>query len=812
MSFIQRAGALLSLLTVCAACGGESSSGPAAPVASNQASGDAPTADAGATKHDLPGRATVPSVKLIDRRARGALAPDTIGMITSSAKPPQSSAEVYRDVAPATVIIRVPNGLGSGVIIDKAGWILTNHHVIAHGESEAFQIKVSVMLGHLGKKTGAMKRGSKTYTAHVYKADKLRDIALIKLDNPPKNLTAVPIAKNNPVPGEAVLAIGHAGAGMLWAIKAGEISALGKLSEHLASLAKFKDDKDSQKAADKFRKFLDKQQLGLVIQSTCNILPGDSGGPLVNRRGEVVGLNAFGRKDPRTGGLLSFHVHVEEIRKFIQKPPKKAASLVPNPWEEGGGNAQYEDADLDGQVDVLLLEGRRPCRYCPRQSATIFIDVDQDSYRGRSLPPLAEAYEKRDFDAEVAYLQIEKNALVWYDRNNDGKYDLLLVDRGTSGRVNEAYRVAADGSLTKEASEATGRPIRTALMNEAALRTRLDRIAAAAFPARYTESSAPLATTLPEPLGKTGNGSLRDLDRDGKPDAVEVSTPFSKRTLLDPDHTFVPKLSNWFEMSKLLGSGLLDAEVSVVSQGTHMWVWYDTDDDGRFDLALHAPGARLYAAATAWRVDASGNKTPAPEHVGRMLIRPALLSVPATSSGLKALTKTGLLKLMSAHEDDLIGSFPDPVKDHRGAGYELLEVPGAKKSVVSIQAAGSDGFLIDLDANSFRGKPKKSIDLRKSVEKGKVDSEFAFFQRNGLAWAFYDTDNKSGYDVVLFTTKPHSGKAQQAFRVDKKNGVVLDNTLAGSHLVRPSLMAKKAHAAKLRKIADKLFSSSMLEP
>ena len=58
-------------------------------------------------------------------------------------------------------------------------------------------------------------------------------------------------------------------------------NSLGKLSDHLASLASFKTDAAGKKASDEFKKYLDKQNLGLVIQSTCNILPGDSGGPLV---------------------------------------------------------------------------------------------------------------------------------------------------------------------------------------------------------------------------------------------------------------------------------------------------------------------------------------------------------------------------------------------------------------------------------------------------------------------------------------------------------------------------------------------------
>src|SRR5690606_778774 len=121
-----------------------------------------------------------------------------------------------------------------------------------------------VMLGKLDRDTGGMERGETKFQALVYKVDKLRDLALIKLTDPPGKLPYVKLAKTKPVPGDKVIALGHAGAGMLWALKAGEVSALGKLSEHLSTLASFgDDDKEVEKS---FKEYLDKQNLGLVIQ------------------------------------------------------------------------------------------------------------------------------------------------------------------------------------------------------------------------------------------------------------------------------------------------------------------------------------------------------------------------------------------------------------------------------------------------------------------------------------------------------------------------------------------------------------------
>ncbi len=797
------------------ACGSNPSPDPATgggaqPAGSNAGKQTKP----GDPDHQIGDGQRVQSNKLIDRRARSGLAPDTLDLVKSASGPPKSAKDVYRAVAPATVIVRVPGGLGSGFILNKDGWVVTNHHVIASGDQEDFKVKASVMLGTLSKKTGAMERGDKVYTAWVHKADKLRDLALLKIENPPADLPFVNIAKKNPVPGDKVTAIGHAGAGMLWAIKAGEISALGKLSEHLATLAQFKEDDESKKAKELFKKRLDKQNLGVVIQSTAAILPGDSGGPLVNQAGEIVGVNAFSNRDRRTGGLLNFHVHLDEVRKFLKKYPKKPTSLLPDPWKDGGGDAKFDDADLDGKADVLYMKGRRPCMFCPRDSSVVFVDVDQDSYTGRSLPQLSQVYEKRDFDAEMVVLQLKRKAFAWYDTDNDGKWDVLLYDENMNGRTTTAYKIGKNGELTKDSSKSSGRDVRPSLFSDPEKRARLGRISTAVFAARMRESSVGPGGSLPRPIGATGNGTTRDLNKDGQADAVTLSTPFSSRFLLDLDQNFAPLLPRSFDGAKLSqGKTTVDAEVSVVSQGQHMWVYYDTDDDGTFDLVMHTPGSRVYVATEAWTLDAKMNKTAAPEHIGRKLIRPGVFSKSGTfEKALKTMSGSILLSIFSAKDDDGLGTFPDPIKDHRGTGARLLSLKAGKKRVVAVKGYGSDVYLFDLDGHSFRNKPVNKIDARRALLDGKIDSEFAYFQRSGVAWTFYDTKNagKGKYDVVLVSLKPRGGKADHGFRISGGKAT-LAPTLRGKPLVVPSLF-KGANKRSLAKLAKEVFRSSMVGP
>src|SRR3990167_849823 len=137
--------------------------------------------------------------------------------------------------------------LGSGVIVDKNGYILTNEHVVGRAD----KIRVKLL------------DDPKLYDAHVVGTDQETDLAVIKIDAD----HPVPFAKvgnsNGVGIGDWVLAIGSP-FGLEETVTAGIISAKGR-------------DLGSQ-----FQRF---------IQTDAAINPGNSGGPLVNMNGEVIGIN-----------------------------------------------------------------------------------------------------------------------------------------------------------------------------------------------------------------------------------------------------------------------------------------------------------------------------------------------------------------------------------------------------------------------------------------------------------------------------------------------------------------------------------------
>jgi serine protease Do len=141
--------------------------------------------------------------------------------------------------------------LGSGVIVDSKGYILTNNHVV----DKADKIRVNLM----GDPETV------TYTATVIGTDAETDLAVIKIDAK-KPLPAAKLGNSDSMQvGDWVLAIGSP-FGLNETVTAGIISAIG-------------------------RNIVPNRQFESFIQTDAAINPGNSGGPLVNMNGEIIGIN-----------------------------------------------------------------------------------------------------------------------------------------------------------------------------------------------------------------------------------------------------------------------------------------------------------------------------------------------------------------------------------------------------------------------------------------------------------------------------------------------------------------------------------------
>jgi S1-C subfamily serine protease len=176
----------------------------------------------------------------------------------------QNNIAIYKRVLPSVVNITskslvynfffepVPQqGQGSGFILDKAGHVLTNFHVIA-GANRGIEVKLS---------------NKRNYSAKVVGTDRVHDLALLQIDAP--NLEPVTLADSSGLAvGQKVYAIGNP-FGLAGTMTRGIISSIRSIG-------------GSEGAP-----------IENAIQTDAAINPGNSGGPLLNSRGEVIGINTM---------------------------------------------------------------------------------------------------------------------------------------------------------------------------------------------------------------------------------------------------------------------------------------------------------------------------------------------------------------------------------------------------------------------------------------------------------------------------------------------------------------------------------------
>ena len=168
---------------------------------------------------------------------------------------------------------RKVNGMGTGIIIDERGYIVTNQHVISGVDS----LRVTLSNGS-------------TYTATVISSNVKQDLALIKIEAS-RPLPVIPLGTSCDLKlGETVLAIGNA-FGYEHTVTQGIISSLSRDVE-----------------------VNDTQSYRNLLQTDASINPGNSGGPLLNLDGEVIGINVAIRAGAQR---IGFAIPIDDARIYI---------------------------------------------------------------------------------------------------------------------------------------------------------------------------------------------------------------------------------------------------------------------------------------------------------------------------------------------------------------------------------------------------------------------------------------------------------------------------------------------------------------
>ena len=198
------------------------------------------------------------------------------------------NVRIYKEASPAVANIvtravqydffynAVPvEGAGSGFVIDTAGHILTNYHVVEGAQT------IEVTLGDQSR-----------YKAKYIGADTRNDIALIQIDPGARKLTPLPLGDSRSLQvGQRVLAIGNP-FGFQSTLTTGIVSALGRTVQTSDTT------------------FIDE-----AIQTDAAINRGNSGGPLLNSRGEVIGINSAIYAPTGTTAGIGFAIPINTARR-----------------------------------------------------------------------------------------------------------------------------------------------------------------------------------------------------------------------------------------------------------------------------------------------------------------------------------------------------------------------------------------------------------------------------------------------------------------------------------------------------------------
>ncbi|MFO0575804.1 MAG: trypsin-like peptidase domain-containing protein [Polyangia bacterium] len=219
---------------------------------------------------------------------------------------PLSKEALFAKAAPSTVLLYVPlkggYSLGSGVIVEPSGLVVTNAHVVASAQEQVQVFLYKPEERTLEMSLEAYVRSHKPLMGTIIKRGKGVDLALVRL--PAAAYPAIELGDSDTVQvGQDVVAIGNP-QGLTWTFTSGAVSAL---------------------RTD-------------AIQTDASINPGNSGGALLDMRARLIGINTFIRKDSQG---LGFAIPVNAVKVMVDTfgnntepeppPPPQGLALSKNP-------------------------------------------------------------------------------------------------------------------------------------------------------------------------------------------------------------------------------------------------------------------------------------------------------------------------------------------------------------------------------------------------------------------------------------------------------------------------------------------------
>ncbi|MCT7446248.1 Do family serine endopeptidase [Aliarcobacter skirrowii] len=290
---------------------------------------------------------------------------------------------------------RVQRSLGSGVIVTKDGYIITNNHVIENAEEISVTIANDPM----------------EYSATLIGRDKDSDIAVIKIDTK-KSLTPIKLGDSSTLlVGDVTFAIGDP-FGVGTTVTMGIISALNK----------------NKVGINKYENY---------IQTDASINPGNSGGALVDSRGALIGINTAILSKSGGNDGIGFAIPVDMVRDVVTK------LVTDGKVVRGYLGVMIADLDKDAQQVYKRKEG------------AIILDISADTpaaqyglKRGDLIYSIDDKVIKDRTTLQNVIASFKPNEKVVFGVERDRKdlkIEVVLGDRSTIEGVSSSDRKILDG-------------------------------------------------------------------------------------------------------------------------------------------------------------------------------------------------------------------------------------------------------------------------------------------------------------------------------------------------------------------------------
>ena len=281
------------------------------------------------------------------------------------------SAAVSNAVVSIAVATDKGEALGSGVIFDKEGHIITNNHVVAG----ASKIQVTLADGRV-------------YDAETTGTDPATDLAVIQLKDAPDNLTVAQLGDSDKLAtGQDVMAIGNP-LGLSSTVTTGIISALDRPVVNSQS-----EDGSSGSAV-----------YTNAIQIDAAINPGNSGGPLFDEKGQVIGITssiATMSRSSSEGGSGSIGIGFAIPVKLADKVAKQLIKSGTATHAYLGVSLDTAGATADGEkragAKITSVEGGSPADKAGLKKDDVVIAIDgKTTAQGSALTGYVRQYSAND--------------------------------------------------------------------------------------------------------------------------------------------------------------------------------------------------------------------------------------------------------------------------------------------------------------------------------------------------------------------------------------------------------------------------------